>query len=374
MRALTLRSRLADADADPAALLQRLESLSDPAVAVRDIGAFPVTEQALWAHQAKQPAIPLAAIYPGDGLMEADYPLALSPAAAADRKLKDIASRLIEHFHSTSFSSTIHEHGFRPVSEATPAVTPSSPALPEGLLAGYPAAAATPSDSALVTGRAVQWAKYERLAFQVLILLDASGSMNAKVRDRSGTLTTKAALLRTAGVQAAQLFGLDTSVGVWLFATPEANSPPYTEAVSFGPLDEPRGGVPRREAVRRAAESYTAYEGAGTPLYETVLRGVEAMKQRVRPGTVTMVVALTDGRDQNTRFSVPRAEFLSRLSAARDPQRPVPVFCIGYGADADMAALNDISRTTGGRAAASNDPGDLASAMAQIFLAAHAAQ
>jgi hypothetical protein len=87
-----------------------------------------------------------------------------------------------------------------------------------------------------------------------------------------------------------------------------------------------------------------------------------------------MVVALTDGRDQNTRFSVPRAEFLSRLSAARDPQRPVPVFCIGYGADADMAALNDISRTTGGRAAASNDPGDLASAMAQIFLAAHAAQ
>ena len=89
---------------------------------------------------------------------------------------------------------------------------------------------------------------------------------------------------------------------------------------------------------------------------------------------MTMVVALTDGRDQDTPFSMAPAEFQSRLSAARDPQRPVPVFCIGYGADADMAALNDISRATGGRAAASNDPGDLASAMAQIFLAAHAAQ
>ena len=78
MRALTLRSRLADASADPAALLQRLESLSDPAAAAREIGAFPVTEQALWAYQTKKPGVPLAAIYPGDGLMEADYPLVLS--------------------------------------------------------------------------------------------------------------------------------------------------------------------------------------------------------------------------------------------------------------------------------------------------------
>jgi Mg-chelatase subunit ChlD len=374
MRALTLRSRLADASADPATLLQRLESLSDPAAAVQEIGAFPVTEQAVWVYQMKKPSVPLAAIYPGDGLMEADYPLALAPDAAADRDLKDIATRLIERFQSAQFAATIREQGFRPAADATPEATPPSPATADGLLAQYPTAAATPSDPALVTNRAAQWARYERLNYQVLILLDASASMNDKVRDRSGTVTTKAALLRTAGVQAAQLFGLDTSVGVWLFATPTPKSPPYVEAVPFGPLDEPIGGVPRREVVRRMAESYNAYERAGTPLYETVLRGVDAMKQLVKPGTVTIVVALTDGRDQDTRFSVPGSGFLSRINAARDPQRPVPVFCIGYGADADMAALNDISRATGGRAAASNDPGDLASAMAQIFLAAHTAQ
>ncbi len=372
MRALTLRSRLADAGADPAALLQRLESATDPAAA-REIGAFPVTEQALWAYQAKKPGIPLAAIYPGDGLMEADYPLVLAPAAAADGNLKGLATRLIDRFHSASFAATIREHGFRPATDQAPTVTPTSPAPGDGLRATYPAAVATPSDPALVTNRAAQWARYERLAFQVLILLDASASMNDQVRDRSGTLTTKAALLRTAGVQAAQLFGLDTSVGVWLFATPTPQSPPYVEAVSLGPLDETLGGMPRREVVRRMAENYTAYERAGTPLYETVLRGVDAMRKLSKPNTVTMVVALTDGRDQDTPFSVPRAEFLSRLSAAGDPLRPVPVFCIGYGADADMAALNDISKATGGRAAASNDPGDLASAMAQIFLAAHAA-
>ena len=383
MRALTLRSRLANAGADPAELLRKLELLSDPAEAVREIGAFPVTEQALWAHQTRKQAIPLAAIYPGDGLMEADYPLALAPAAAADRSRKDLATRLIERFHSTRFAATIRAHGFRSATDVlaspTATVTPAGPAqagvaLIDGLLAQYPAAAVTPSDPAFVTNRAAQWAKYERLAFQVLILLDGSASMNDQVKDRSGKLTTKAALLRAAGVQAAQLFGLDTSVGVWLFATPAPNSPPYVEAVSFGPLDEPLGGVSRREAVRRMAESYSAYERAGTPLNETVLRALDAMRQRVRPGTMTMVVALTDGRDQDTRFLMPRSEFLSRLGAARDPQRPVPVFCIGYGADADMGALSDISEATGGRAAASNDPGDLAAAIAQIFLAAHVAQ
>ena len=366
MRALTLRSRLANAGADPAELLRKLELLSDPAEAAREIGAFPVTEQALWAHQTRKQAVPLAAIYPGDALMEADYPLVLAPAAEGSRSLRDLATRLVERFHSARFAETIREHGFRPATDAT--------APPDGLPAQYPTAAATPSDPALITGHAVRWAKYERLNFQVLILLDGSGSMNDQVRDRSGKLTTKAALLRTAGVQAAQLFGLDTSVGVWLFATPTSHGPPYVEAVSFGPLDEPLGGVPRREAIRRMAESYSAYERAGTPLNETVLRAVDAMRQQVRPGTVTMVVALTDGRDQDTRFSISRSDFLSRLNAARDPQRPVPVFCIGYGADADMGALDDISRATGGRAAASNDPGDLASAIAQIFLAAHVAQ
>ena len=61
------------------------------------------------------------------------------------------------------------------------------------------------------------------------------------------------------------------------------------------------------------------------------------------------------------------------LQPLRDPAHRVPVYCIGYGADADMPALTAISQATGGQAAPSTDPGDLASAMARIFLAAHQA-
>jgi Ca-activated chloride channel family protein len=86
---------------------------------------------------------------------------------------------------------------------------------------------------------------------------------------------------------------------------------------------------------------------------------------------VTIVVVLTDGRDEDSPFAMTKAQFLQKLGALRDPARPVPVFGIGYGADADMATLTDMAKLTGGSAAASNDPADLASAMAKIFLAAH---
>ena len=47
------------------------------------------------------------------------------------------------------------------------------------------------------------------------------------------------------------------------------------------------------------------------------------------------------------------------------------MYSIGYGADADLATLGEIARITGGQSVASDDPGDLASAMARLFLAAH---
>jgi Mg-chelatase subunit ChlD len=210
------------------------------------------------------------------------------------------------------------------------------------------------------------------LNYQTLILVDGSGSMNQQVRDRSGKITTKAELLRQAGIQAAALFGEDTSLGMWLFGTPTAASPPYQVALPFGPINDSINGVPRRDVMRDVAQNYKAFPQAGTPLYETVLQGVEDMKKRAKPDAVTMVVVLTDGRDEDSRFSMTQQQFLTRLTQARDPARPVPVFAIGYGADADLAVLTEMAKATGGQAAASNDPSDLASAMAKIFLAAHA--
>ena len=90
-----------------------------------------------------------------------------------------------------------------------------------------------------------------------------------------------------------------------------------------------------------------------------------AMKQYSQPGTITIVFVLTDGRDSG---ATSRAFFLAHLSP------DVPVYGLGYGIGADMTALREAARVTGGQAVAAGNPRDLDTAVAAMFLAAHQRQ
>ena len=87
--------------------------------------------------------------------------------------------------------------------------------------------------------------------------------MNKPATDKSGRKTTKAGLLRESGLDAARLFGDETSIGMWLFGTPAATSPPHTEAVPFGPITAQVGKTTRRDAVATAIGHYKAPKLAG---------------------------------------------------------------------------------------------------------------
>ncbi|BFU47577.1 substrate-binding and VWA domain-containing protein [Krasilnikovia sp. MM14-A1004] len=339
LRALTLRSRLADATVDPAALLRQAAT-----GAVTDIGVVPTTEQQLAAYRKGSHAVELTAAVPADGLVEADYPYAISASATH----RDLAERLRAAISPAALTAA----GFRV------AATPHALSLPEradGLL-----------DPAL------QWAQYRTLKFQVLVMIDGSGSMNQKITDKAGQGTTKAALLRETGLSASQLFGEDTAIGLWQFGTPTATSPAHQEVVPLGPITEKVGDRTRREILSAGIAGYRALPNSGTPLFRSVLDGQAMMRGRAAPGTVTLVVVLTDGKDEQSRFAMDSGAFLGQLTAATDPRRPVPIIAVGYGANADMTALTAMAKTTGGTAVAATDPADVAAAMAQAFLAAHA--
>jgi Ca-activated chloride channel family protein len=304
-------------------------------------------------------------------LPEADYPLALTSAATDDPERKALADRLVAWFASPDGAAALANNGLRgPLGRDATTVAPAGP----GFVARYPPPFAPSTDPPSVRIALEQWANYKRLVFQVLVLIDASGSMNEPVKDRAGNVTTKGGLLQKAGVQAAQLFGEDTSVGMWMFGTPNAQSPPYVEVLPFGPLDEQLGGQTRRKRLGEVAGAYQAMPAAGTPLFETILRANAEMQKRWTAETVTMVVVLTDGHDRDTAYAMPKQEFMTRLAAGRDPNKPMPIHSIAYGADADLPTLSEVAKATGGVAAPSTDPADLASAMAKIFLAARQAR
>ncbi|GIF21157.1 hypothetical protein Ate02nite_38870 [Paractinoplanes tereljensis] len=343
LRALTLRSRLKDASADPAELLRRVAAQSDPDAVANDVGVFPITEQQLTMYQRGGNTVALKGTFPTDGLVEADYPFAISTST----KQAGLAERL----RAAITVPAITEAGFRAYK------MPLSVELPE--------------HSDQVLDPAVQWAQYRALEFQVLLLIDSSGSMNKPATDKTGRVTTKAGLLRQSGLAAAQLFGDETSIGMWTFNTPAPESPPHTEMVSFGPITGPLAGKTRRDALAAAITGYSAPNQAGTPLFQTILDARAAMKPRVKPRATTMIIVLSDGTDAESKYTMPKKTFLTRLAKEGDAQRPVPVIGVGFGPDADMATLNEIAQVTGGKAIAAKDPADLASAMAKAFLAAH---
>lgn len=361
MRALTFRSRLTDAKADPAKLLDKVTGAADPA---RDIGLFPVTEQVLWAHLTASGTTSMVALYPPDGLVEADYPVLMSAHVRHDTVRLPMVQRLAEWFRSRSGVHALADQGFRPPAGAGDLAAP----MAAGLLARYGEAAPLPPDPGTVSEAATAWSRYQKLTFQVLLLVDASASMNDPVRDSRGKLTTKAALLRECAAGAVRLFGEDTSVGMWMFPTPKANGPPYAEVVPFGSLGSRLGDSSRRDVLSSALGRYEASTRVGAPLFDTVLRGQTAMravKQHGQPGAITIVFVLTDGRDSG---AISRASFLAHLSA------DVPVYGLGYGIGADMTVLRDAAQVTGGQAIAATNPRDLDTAVAAMFLAAHQRQ
>jgi Ca-activated chloride channel family protein len=342
LRALTLRSRLEEASADPVQLLDRMGKAKDATAAVYDIGVFPVLEQQLKAYQKEKHTVRLAGVPPTDGRVEADYPFAL--AKGAD---KDLAADL----RAAVSEPAVAAAGFR--TEPTAGVM-RLPAAVNELLAP-----------------AQQWSEYKDLAFQVLLLIDSSGSMNEAVTDQAGKAGTKASLLRQSGVSAAELFGDDTTIGMWYFGTAARNGPAHTEVVPYGPITGLIDGQSRRDALRAKIGAYKPEKSAGTPLYQAVLDGVEAMRTEAKKESANVVVVLSDGADGGTKFAMSNQTFLTKLAAIQDPAAPVPVIAVGYGPDANMSALTGMAEATGGQAIAARNPADLASAMAKAFLAAH---
>lgn len=346
LQALTLRSRLQNATADPATLLGQIAGRSDASGVSNEVGVFPVTEQQLRTYQKGGHPIALTGVVPVDAPADADYPYAVNRSA----KQRNLVARL----RAAITTEALVAAGFR--------------AAPE------PGASAPPAQVDQLMTAAMQWSQYKVMPFQVLLLIDSSGSMNDQVTTRTGQVTTKAGLLRESGMSANSLFGEETSIGMWFFGTPRPSSPAHVESVPVGPLTAEVDGVTRRNMMAKNIAGYQPSPNAGTPLFRTVLDGLATMRAKAKPGTATLVVVLTDGNDQGSRYAMPRDSFLEQLTAGQDPKRPVPVITVGYGADADMQALTSIAKATGGRAIAANNPADVTSAIAQAFLAAHAPQ
>src|SRR5690606_27971223 len=116
-RAVALR-RMLDDDAYYDTTEQLLTALAErdresEEAALTLVSAFPALEHDVLAYNRRNPKVRLAAIYPVDGTVEADYPyLTLAAEWVSDRK-REIAEAFLAHVRSDGPQATLRNAGFR---------------------------------------------------------------------------------------------------------------------------------------------------------------------------------------------------------------------------------------------------------------------
>jgi Ca-activated chloride channel family protein len=303
------------------------------------IAGFPALEREVSAFDGTSPAVPLVAVKPATGTAYADYPFAVLRAPWLGPSRTRLANDFLTFVRGSSGRNAYTAAGF------------GSPAQP-GPADRHPSAEA-------VSQLLGMWTVLQR-ENNVLVALDTSGSMNAKL---PGTGGTRLQMMQKAAAQGISLLNNHSIIGLWEFATDLTPTTDYRELVPVGLAGENLGGVTRRQAMIGAIMQLTAKGDTG--LYDTILAAYQAMQQAWRPNAQNVLVVITDGKNEDAK-GITQEQLLEKLKAANRPDHPLYVIGIAVGPEADAASLEAIAKVTGGRVFVARDE---VSAIQQIVLA-----
>jgi hypothetical protein len=190
---------------------------------------------------------------------------------------------------------------------------------------------------------------------RILAVFDVSTSMRAPVGD--GTQVT---LERDAATSALSLLPGSSAIGLWDFAYRLHGDDDWAELVPTRRLDAQAGGRSQRALLGEALDSLPRrLSPGGTGLYDTTVAAVRRARAGYDPASVSSVLLVTDGTNDDDHTGLPLDRLLTTLRREADPAEPVKVFAVGVGPDADMGALRQIAAVTGGAAYSALDPEDL---------------
>ena len=352
-------------DADtPATFLANLQQADQAGQALNFVSAVPLDEKSVWDYnrgnasgledgtERAKPDVPLVALYPKEGTLEADHPWVVLRAPWVDDAKRRAAAGFLDYLRSEPIQARFQAAGFR-TSEGRP-----GPQLTEanGLLPDQPSRVLAPPAPKVVAAALESW-NAARKRSNVLAVYDVSGSMKEEVPGTGGR--TKIDIVKEAAGKALALFAPETNLGTWVFSTNLAGNRDWAESVPIGPTNArlPNGKL-RRQVLAEALARLQATNG-DTGLYDTTLAAFRALQRSYAPQRLNIVVLLTDGINDDPGGGINRAELLRRLKAEQDKERPVRIITIAYGANADAASLKMIADATGGLAFVSRDPRDI---------------
>jgi Ca-activated chloride channel homolog len=266
----------------------------------------------------------LIAVYPQEGTLWVDHPMALLEVPHLTSVQRLVFSRWEEYLRSAKAQQEILQMGYRPADLSLPLDGAASPFTEaSGVDPREPQTTLQiPSSSVVEVVRNVWW--YTKRHANVYLVVDVSGSMRGK------KLSAVQDALR---VFMDQIVGDEEAIGLIEFSTD------VHETVPLGRLDQNR--------VSMAVAIENLYANGETSLLDAVDQAYYRLQQLKDVERINAIVVMTDGRENDSTIKLSALE--RRFSQGDQEGAPVIIFCIAYGSDADYDMLGRIAEATDGQ-------------------------
>ena len=292
------------------------------------LDAFVVSEQLVTAFNTGafsdgRPADKLVALYPAEGTLWADHPLALLETADITSNQRRTFQAFREFLATPDAQAAILQAGYRPADLTIPLDSPGSPLTKEnGVDASQPQTTLQLPTPDVVQVVQNVWALTKRKT-NVFLVVDTSGSMNGdKLDNAQAALKTFLAQIPTD----------QERVGLVEFNSGVAN---IIELDTLGA---------NRPALTSAVNNLEA--GGNTALLDAVRTAYWRLQRQADPERINAIVAMTDGKENASDVTIRQ---LAEEIRAGNQQMPVIIFSIAYGEDADYEMLQALADASGGQ-------------------------
>ena len=292
------------------------------------LDAFVVSEQLVTAFNTGafsggRPADRLIALYPAEGTLWADHPLALLETADITSNQRRTFQAFREFLATPDAQAAILQAGYRPADLTIPLDSPGSPLTKEnGVDASQPQTTLQLPTPDVVQVVQNVWALTKRKT-NVFLVVDTSGSMNGdKLDNAQAALKTFLAQIPTD----------QERVGLVEFNSGVAN---IIELDTLGA---------NRAALTGAVNNLEA--GGNTALLDAVRTAYWRLQRQADPERINAIVAMTDGKENASSVTI--RQLVEEIQQGNQ-QVPVIIFSIAYGDDADYEMLHALADASGGQ-------------------------
>ncbi|SNT09755.1 Ca-activated chloride channel family protein [Micrococcales bacterium KH10] len=307
------------------------------------------------------PAEKLVAIYPSEGSMWSDNPAVVLNAAWVEPEQKTAADAFVAFLHTQAAQSLLPEYGFRPLDSGVDASKTLNDSV--GIDVSQPKTTLPQPAPEVVSAVIEQWTQIRKPS-AILQLIDISGSMDEGI---GGGQTRLDGAIAGSTTTLGDVRPTD-EIGVWAFTTgisDEIDGNLVDGIAVVRPFSELAGD---KEALRSDIEDLAYARRAGTPLYDALNTAYDYMKGHAESGRINAIVVLSDGEDTDSRTQLD--SLIQKINADQKEggnDKPVRIFAIAYSDSADVDALSNLARASGGQVFDATDPTQIAETFQSVM-------